>query len=439
MSTQSEGYQLSSQQRTLFHMQQPEHPMTTQTIWQVDGKLDRALLRHAIEHVLMSHDILRTTYQRVRGMRFPIQVITQEVSLRWRIEDLNDQEMSQRSQHIEQIARQQRERPFDLEHGPLLRVTLCILTPQMAQLIITIPQLSADRYSLHNLLKEAAIWYASCDKKMDTLAEVVQYNQFTAWQQGVLEEKQAQAGVLFRQQQDAYTQIFQIPGFEPIDDAASVATEAPTKVLTSKLRRKLEQYAQEYETQVKTIILAGWQLLMWRLTQQAHILVHAQLDGRPYVDFESGIGAYAEYVPLCSHFNTSSRFASSVHKLESLFQDAKELQEVLVTDSTDESKETSFLGFETVEYKAPTQAGTLLFTVNQQRTQADQFKLKLVCNFSQDQYWTLELRGDKQHMNQAQCEHHLKRLCTLLADAIERPEVPASQLQMLPQDAFSLD
>ncbi|HEU4433298.1 MAG TPA: condensation domain-containing protein, partial [Pyrinomonadaceae bacterium] len=75
---QIEGYRLSPQQLHLWLLQQNSTAYRSQCTVQLEGELNVDALREALQRVVQRHDILRTSFLRPPGIRFPVQVIGRE-------------------------------------------------------------------------------------------------------------------------------------------------------------------------------------------------------------------------------------------------------------------------------------------------------------------------------------------------------------------------
>ena len=73
---------LSPQQRRLWLLQEIHGPWNVEIEAELAGPLDREALDAAIRAAVERHDILRTTFQSIPGMKMPVQVIGEEGSLR---------------------------------------------------------------------------------------------------------------------------------------------------------------------------------------------------------------------------------------------------------------------------------------------------------------------------------------------------------------------
>src|SRR6185503_14832304 len=77
-----EGYELSPQQKELWRAMQgaanEEFAVTCEV--RVEGAVDHARLGQTVAQVLARHEILRTTYEQVAGLSYPLQVIGERLA-----------------------------------------------------------------------------------------------------------------------------------------------------------------------------------------------------------------------------------------------------------------------------------------------------------------------------------------------------------------------
>ena len=90
----------------------------------MEGPLDAAALRAAWQAVVARHSALRACFRQPAGLDQPVQVIAGSVRLPWRQVDLSRLPASDALAKAEQLALEERERPFDLAVPPLLRLLL---------------------------------------------------------------------------------------------------------------------------------------------------------------------------------------------------------------------------------------------------------------------------------------------------------------------------
>ncbi|MDQ3174278.1 MAG: condensation domain-containing protein, partial [Acidobacteriota bacterium] len=84
-----EGYRLSPHQKHLWLLQQDGTPYRSVCVVTLAGPLDPARLHSAIGEVVKRHEILRTSFHGMAGMKTPVQVINDENRFGWKRVDLS--------------------------------------------------------------------------------------------------------------------------------------------------------------------------------------------------------------------------------------------------------------------------------------------------------------------------------------------------------------
>ncbi|GEN13188.1 hypothetical protein MFU01_82250 [Myxococcus fulvus] len=139
----------------------------------VTGALDARALREALDALVARHEPLRTV--------FPLgtqQHVSAEGHAQVRFLEVATEAEALRHAHEEAL------HPFDLEHGPLLRLTVIRLAPRTHVLVLAAHLLAADGTSLQVFTEELAIAYrAALLGEPTVLPELpVQYVDWAAWQ-----------------------------------------------------------------------------------------------------------------------------------------------------------------------------------------------------------------------------------------------------------------
>ena len=148
-----EGYRLSPQQRQSWQMQQESQACRAQCAVLLEGPLDGEALQHALREIVKRHEILRTTFQRRPERKYPLQVIAASGEPRWQEAKLAGSNQGEQQQ-LEELYEDERHRGFDLEKGPLLRATLVRQRDERQVLLLSLPGVCADAWTLKNLVQE---------------------------------------------------------------------------------------------------------------------------------------------------------------------------------------------------------------------------------------------------------------------------------------------
>jgi hypothetical protein len=133
----AEGFQLSPQQQQLWLLQQNEsaQPYRVQCAVLVEGEVSAEAVVLALTKVFDRHEILRTTFRSLPGMRLPLQMIG-DSQLSWGPDyDLSDLPPEQQDAAIVKSLLRARTVTLDFEHGPLAYASIVRLSPRRQVLL----------------------------------------------------------------------------------------------------------------------------------------------------------------------------------------------------------------------------------------------------------------------------------------------------------------
>jgi amino acid adenylation domain-containing protein/non-ribosomal peptide synthase protein (TIGR01720 family) len=442
------GFRLSPQQRRLWLDQlSGEGMFCAQVAVLLEGSLEDDDLFKALLRVVARHEALRTTFHRLRAMKFPVQVIAEEPALSWRIVDSRvDKTHAQESiveesiieeSIVEEILEQERAQPFDFERGPLLRSALVRCFPDRHFLIITLPALCADSFSLGRIVEELGECYEESQQRAEPEETPVQFVQVSEWQNELLESEESEQGKAYWRRQAAQSPIIPRAPFE--ENADEEKASVPRVFISSiapDLCAKLEILASVEKTSLDLLLFACWQTLLWRLTQQSPLMIGKVFDFRKYNEFEECIGPLSGWVPVTSQWDERAPFKKVLQQVREAAQDAYEWQDYFVAEEYlasqpegGDSLKAPVL-FEYREQAAKRYAGGLSWTICRQYQRTDTFKLKLGCARSGETL-NIELGYDANVYDEESVRRLAANYAALLSSIVAGPNVPASRLELL--------
>ena len=116
------GFPLSPQQKQLWSGQDDGQMATAQVALLLEGTLNVPRLKSALQKIVERHEILRTSFQRSPGMKFPFQVVNAGAEISWEEVDLRPlDEFTERSRIEELFTRNSR---VDITNTPILHACL---------------------------------------------------------------------------------------------------------------------------------------------------------------------------------------------------------------------------------------------------------------------------------------------------------------------------
>ena len=437
-----EGYRLSPQQKHLWLSEQQDGTAYRSVCAiTLDGPLDVARLNSAISEAAVRHEILRTSFHRMAGMKVPVQVINDENSFGWERFDLSGADTESQEAKLREVYEKECQRRDELNQGIMLQATLVDLASENHVLVLGLPALCADSWTLRNLVDEIRRSYSANDKSLDQSAdEVTQYLQFSEWQNEMAEgeDEEAQRGRAYWRKQAEGALIELTLPFEarPNTAQAMLVAAAPERVdmrIDASVVNAVEELAAEHRSSAANLLFACWLTLLWRLSGQAEVSVDYVCDGRQYEEMHQAAGLFAKAVPVRSEIKSETRLSDLVQRVSEAVSEASEWQAYYNWESGSSEGEATAVGAIGYEYgeHATRQSGDgIWFEVKQQQSRTERFKLKLNC-VRVGAWLQAEIEYDPRVYERVTAERIANHYAQLVSSAVEQPEVIISQLNLL--------
>jgi amino acid adenylation domain-containing protein len=156
-------------------------------VWRLSGDLNIKVLEKALREIIQRHEALRTVFANVNGC--PVQIVKEGSDLLLPVEDLRSVEPQQVSQKAATLILEERDRPFDLATGPLLRTKLLWLIGTEYLLLLTMHHIVSDQWSMRVFRSELATLYETFyEGHSSALAcPPIQFADYAYWERRSLE------------------------------------------------------------------------------------------------------------------------------------------------------------------------------------------------------------------------------------------------------------
>jgi hypothetical protein len=151
------------------------------TAIRIDGMLEIDALARSVSEVIHRHEALRTTFAQDEEGR-AVSIVQAEPLAGLLVEDLRG--VPDASAVAQAEAEREARTPFALEHGPLLRVRLLILSEREHLLLFTMHHIVSDGWSIGVLIHEVTTLYeAFASGRPSPLPPLaIQYADYAVWQ-----------------------------------------------------------------------------------------------------------------------------------------------------------------------------------------------------------------------------------------------------------------
>ncbi|MBB4677123.1 non-ribosomal peptide synthase/polyketide synthase [Crossiella cryophila] len=293
------------------------------TALSLDGRLDVSALRTALTGLIARHESLRTTFSSVDGRGVQVVHPPTEVDL-----DLVD--LAGDAEALTARLQQEAARPFDLRHGPLLRVRLFRLADDWHVLSLMLHHIVTDGWSTGVLLAELSELYraATLDQAPELPALPIQYADFAVWERATL------AGSALTEQLDYWQSTLDgaVPLELPLDrprPAVRTSTGAEHEfAVPAEVADALKALGRAHGGTLFMTLLAATQLVLRRWSGQDDISVGTVVSGRERPELERLIGFFVNTLVLRSTVDGQRTFTEFLGQVRETVQGAFKHQEV---------------------------------------------------------------------------------------------------------------
>jgi amino acid adenylation domain-containing protein/non-ribosomal peptide synthase protein (TIGR01720 family) len=295
---QSGALPLSHGQQALWFLQQlaPESAAyNIASALRIKAEPDEAALRSAFQSLVERHAALRTTFSAVQGS--PVQRLHEEAKASFETVDASlwdDVVLAGR-------LRDEAHLPFDLEHGPLLRVVLFRRADDEQVLLVVAHHIVVDFWSLAILMRELGVLYRAATHGTPATLEshTSNYVDYVRWQQRLLAgEAGERLAAFWRKQLAGELPVLNLHTDRPRPAVQTFRGAAEALRLDAQLTERLKALSRANDATLFMTLLAAFKALLYRYTGQEDLLVGSPTAGRHSAQFAPTVGYFVNPVVL---------------------------------------------------------------------------------------------------------------------------------------------
>ncbi|MEU7576559.1 amino acid adenylation domain-containing protein [Streptomyces sp. NPDC041068] len=318
---------LSYAQRRLWFLDQmvPDSPAYNVPMsFRLRGPLRREVLERAAEEVVRRHESLRTRLPSENGE--PWQEILDDVRVPVDLVDVTDDPA-----RLDALIFDEGRRPFDLATGPLLRITLYRLAPELHVVLLNAHHVVVDGWSLGLFWQELFTLYeAFAAGRPSPLADLrVQYADFAVWQREHLSGERLDTQLdYWRGQLGDGTENLELPLDRPRPPVQTFEGGDLRDVYPDSLRDGLQALCRREGVSLFVVLLGALNVLLHRYTGQSGIPVGSPVTNRTHVDIEPLIGMFVNTLVYKTDMSGDPDFREVLRRVQEVVNGAQQHQEV---------------------------------------------------------------------------------------------------------------
>ncbi|ORC48510.1 non-ribosomal peptide synthetase, partial [Pseudomonas floridensis] len=261
------------------------------------GPLNVEALRRSIEALIERHETLRTTFEQQGDEA--LQVVHPASAFVLSVERLAD------GQSVQDYVDHEVQQPFDLQHGPLLRVRLLHVADDEHVLVLTQHHIVSDGWSMPIMVEELLQGYQAVSQGREIHHEPlpIQYADYAIWQRNWLEMgEQARQLDYWTTQLGDQSPVLELPTDRPRPATRNHHGARLNIELDAALLDNLKALARQHGITLFMLLLASFQTLLHRYSGQSDVRVGVPIANRNRSETERLIGFFVNTQVLKAEF-----------------------------------------------------------------------------------------------------------------------------------------
>ncbi|MFE8872653.1 condensation domain-containing protein, partial [Acetobacter persici] len=287
------------------------------------GDLDVGALRNAIEGLSRRHEILRTTFGTDGTQAW--QKVHESPLYGW------EEAEAQTEDSLIALLSAAAKSPFDLVHGPLLRINLIRTAPDEHVMQFGMHHIISDGWSMEILVREFTEFYtASVEGREAQLAPLpVQYADFALWQREWLDDAALESQLdYWRGQLQGEQPVTTLPLDRPRTEKRSRQAGHVSVSLSEDTTEGLRALSLRHGTTLSTTLLAALYVLLHRYGGDEDIRIGVPVAGRQRAEIEGLVGFFVNTLVVRAELSGQMDVGTLIDQVRERMLEAQTHQDV---------------------------------------------------------------------------------------------------------------
>ena len=406
--------------------------------YDIEGDLNTPAMQRAINEIIRRHETFRTIF--MDSNDGPVQVIHPELVIEVPVIDYSQSKNA--DTEIKEYIDSESIRIFDLSTGPLIRASIIKRGESSYILVLNFHHIILDHISIVQFAEELSLIYqAYLNKESSPLVEPeLQYGDYAVWQ----EEYQSYDHLLpkldfWSEQLKGKSEYLDVPLDHQRPSRQTMVGKEYNLWFPLSLSKKLKELSREKSVSMYITLMAGYSILLGIYSKQTDVSVGTPFANRSHQpELEKIMGCFINTLPIVTDLSGNPSFNDVLKRVRKMVFSASANQEIplkTILEKLQPKRDASYnplfqVGF---TYQEPPMEIELAgCSVKSQRLHNQSAKFDILA-------WLWEsddgIRGLVEYntdiFEYSTLENFSIHLQTLLEDAVDNPDEPISQLNIL--------
>lgn len=319
---------LTEAQKEIWHASQlgddAARAYNDSVIIKIKGNLNYDALKRSLDELVNRHEALRTTFH----PSGEYQTIAAAGKMEVPTIDVSSLSADERDSELDELLKAESLLAFDLSAGPLIRVSLVKLDDDLHVLVVVGHHIVCDGWSFAVVLAEITELYSAKIKGVEAeLPVAARFSDFVKWdaekmfgQEGKVSEK------YWLEQFSTPPAPLDLPYDRPRPSNKTFAAAVESFVLDEALYKDLKRLGAKNGATLFATMLAGFNVLLYRLSGQTDLVVAVPAAGQSTIGEERLVGHCSNLLPVRSKMIDGESFSEYLKRVRTSVLDAYEHQ-----------------------------------------------------------------------------------------------------------------
>ncbi len=319
---------LTEAQKEIWHASQlgddAARAYNDSVVAKITGDLNVDVLQRSFNKLIDRHEALRSTFD----PSGEFQNIAPEGEIEIAFSDLSSLDETERTNQLNHVMVQESREVLDIIDGPLVRIQVVKLNSDTHVLILVAHHIVCDGWSFAVLLSELCeIYDAEVKETPAELPKAASFSDFVAWENDKMFGADGSLAEQYWLNEFAVPpEDLNLPYDRPRPSNKTFSGSVESLVLDESLLKKLKKLGATNGATLFATLLAGYNVLLNRLSGQSDIVVAVPAAGQSMIGEDRLVGHCANLLPIRSKVKAGESFANYLKRLKTTVLDAYDHQ-----------------------------------------------------------------------------------------------------------------
>ena len=331
-----EYYPLSHSQHRLWFLSKLEDQQTLYNlpaVIQFFGEVNLEAMERSFNGLIQRHESLRTSFVEIDGQ--PYQRILNKADFKVDYADYSDRVYNETL--LNKLAGENLSKVFDLSVAPLLQVRLVKTSDKSYLLLLNMPHIISDGWSLEVMLKELELFYTAfrdvaCNvsnlvQSSPLLPLRIQYKDYSAWQNRLLNDDSLNnIKQYWLKKLSLPRQLLELPLDFNRPEKYTIEGNLSAYKIDIDITSKLRAICTGHNASLYMTLLSAVNILLHKYASSEDIILGTPVAGRQHSDLENQLGLFVNTVVLRNQVNPETTFIELLNNVKTTLSEALDNQ-----------------------------------------------------------------------------------------------------------------